>query len=492
VNVVSVGFLAVMATLGQAKGSVTDHFSHSCWLKLGGNINKAIVAYKKAEGHLPDSLSSLVPDYLSAKDLRCPADRSMAGDPGHDGHADPAGGVSYSYETSNAVSGGMAIPPGPPPESDLPGKSWGSERNVRLWLRKFYGDRPPMVRCLHHTDLGFNPTAINLTLDGEVYIGGPEWQRDPETVAEFARRAARDLYANTVRFEENWKLSGISEITRGWGSAGRSEVATGPITDLATALLKQAELLKDPVDAERIAARLFLHVRNYQAAETAAKRLLARADHAEDEDTRQVLAESLNGRGLYREAGTVYQQMMIHNPESKNIRASLADTFEASGQVAEAEELRASIEPGRILLDHKAPEFLVPLLNGPDVSIAKLLKNKKAVLVNFWFIRCGPCREELPKLQKIYDEMKGKGLEVVAINSDDEFAAIRRYTETSGWTFPIALGTLEKQRKSIPELYFVELFPTNFLIDATGKVVYRRVGWDEASLREALKKLDVE
>jgi hypothetical protein len=41
-------------------------------------------------------------------------------------------------------------------------------------------------------------------------------------------------------------------------------------------------------------------------------------------------------------------------------------------------------------------------------------------------------------------------------------------------------------------MYFVELFPTNFLIDSTGKVVYRRVGWDDVEIRAALKKIGIE
>lgn len=487
--------LIVSALIQDApRGSVTDHARHECRMKLDGKIYQAINAYKKAEGQLPDSLSALVPDYLSKNALRCPADRSKNGEPGFDGHPDPAGGVSYSYEVSNAVSGGIAIPPGKPPESDLPDKAWGTERNVRLWLRKFYGDRPPIVRCLHHTalDVDFTPIAENLTLDGELYTSVLDWRRDPETIAEFARKAARDLYADSFKFQENWKLSGISETTRSWGKGGQSEAAAGPITDLATALQKNAHMLDDQVDAERIAARLFLQVRSYQSAETAAKVLLARPDHADDEDTNQVLAESLAGRGLYREAGAVFQQMMLHNPESKNIRATLADTMEASGKLAEAEELRASLDPGRILLNHKAPEFQLPLLAGEDASIVGMLKGKKAILVNFWFIRCEPCREELPKLQKLYGELKGKGLDVLAINRDDEFAAIHRYIQTSGLSFPIGLGTLEKQHRNLADLYFVEMFPTNYLIDTTGKVVYRRVGWDEAGIRAALKKLGVE
>jgi thiol-disulfide isomerase/thioredoxin len=265
-----------------------------------------------------------------------------------------------------------------------------------------------------------------------------------------------------------------------------------PITDLASVLRRKADLLSDPADADRIAARLFLHVRDYPAAETAARALLERPGHAEEQDARQILAESLSGRGLYREAGVVYRSMLLKDPKSKNIRASLAETLDAEGRNAEASKLTEAIDPGRILVGHTAPGFSVRLMGGQESSIPGSLKGKKALLVNFWFVRCGPCREEFPALQKLYDDLKGKGLEVVAVNTDDEETVISRYVKTSGWTFPIALGSKHGQGKSTSELYFVELFPTNFLIDATGKVVYRRVGWDDVAIRAALKKLGVE
>src|SRR5262249_49060982 len=158
----------------------------------------------------PDCLSELVPKFLHDRSsLRCPVDRSRAGEPGFNGHADSQGGVSYSYELSGESSGGMAIPPGPPPPSDLPGKPWGTHRNVRLWLRRYYGDRPPIVRCLHHSDRD-GPIAINLTLDGHIYRGGAEWEHDAENIAEFARRATAELTTDRNEFAKNWSLSGIS------------------------------------------------------------------------------------------------------------------------------------------------------------------------------------------------------------------------------------------------------------------------------------------
>ncbi len=111
--------------------------------------------------------------------------------------------------------------------------------------------------------------------------------------------------------------------------------------------------------------------------------------------------------------------------------------------------------------------------------------------MNFWFYRCGPCREEFPRLQALYDALKDKGLAVIAIDSDDDRETIARYAKASGWTFPIAFGLEAMGGINIPNAYRVNLFPTNFLIDAEGNIAYRCINWDEAGLRAALARLGV-
>ena len=142
--------------------------------------------------------------------------------------------------------------------------------------------------------------------------------------------------------------------------------------------------------------------------------------------------------------------MRRNNPESRNIRAQLADALDASGQRGEAEELIAQIEPGRAMVGKPAPSFRVPLLGGTESAVGGRLQGKKALLVNFWFLRCAPCREEFPRLQALYDSLKGEGLDVVAIDSDDDRESITRYARKSGWTFPIAFGREERGGINIP------------------------------------------
>ena len=66
-----------------------------------------------------------------------------------------------------------------------------------------------------------------------------------------------------------------------------------------------------------------------------------------------------------------------------------------------------------------APDFtLKDVLQGKDYSLSQF--KGKVVLINFFTFFCGPCREEMPDLNKINNELKGQGLQTlgIALSSD--------------------------------------------------------------------------
>jgi hypothetical protein len=85
--------------------------------------------------------------------------------------------------------------------------------------------------------------------------------------------------------------------------------------------------------------------------------------------------------------------------------------------------------------------------------------------------------------------MKNKGLQLVAVNNGDSKATINRYVAQNKFSFPIVLG--DQGSPSVFEKFGVEAFPTNYLLDSRGRVVYRSIGFDETGLRTALAKLGV-
>jgi hypothetical protein len=87
----------------------------------------------------------------------------------------------------------------------------------------------------------------------------------------------------------------------------------------------------------------------------------------------------------------------------------------------------------------------------------------------------------------MYAGLKAKGLNLIAINNGDKAEVINKYVAEGGFTFPIVLG--ERGQNSVFSQYGVQAYPTNYLLDGEGNVVFRSVGFDEAGLRAALERL---
>src|SRR5713226_6722311 len=66
--------------------------------------------------------------------------------------------------------------------------------------------------------------------------------------------------------------------------------------------------------------------------------------------------------------------------------------------------------------DHSAtPDFTLPDLQGKKVALKDF--RGKLVLLNFWASWCTPCREEMPAMERLYQEFKDKGLVILAVNT---------------------------------------------------------------------------
>lgn len=95
-------------------------------------------------------------------------------------------------------------------------------------------------------------------------------------------------------------------------------------------------------------------------------------------------------------------------------------------------------------------------------------------------------------MQKIYDELKDKGLELIAINGFDNKDVINNYVKENKFSFGIVMaGGDSGQSYDVGKFYGVQAYPTNYVLDPEGKVVWRGVGFNEAEIRAALEKLGV-
>tara|TARA_B100001248_G_scaffold262354_1_gene257723 strand:+ start:4517 stop:5071 length:555 start_codon:yes stop_codon:yes gene_type:complete len=100
----------------------------------------------------------------------------------------------------------------------------------------------------------------------------------------------------------------------------------------------------------------------------------------------------------------------------------------------------------------------------------------KAVLVSFWASWCAPCLIELPDFQKLYEKYSSDGLEILAINLDDNgdeaYPFVKRFWESKNIAFP----TYYDFSKASADKLMVSRLPTNFLLNADHEIVFESQG----------------
>src|SRR5579875_3828801 len=135
-----------------------------------------------------------------------------------------------------------------------------------------------------------------------------------------------------------------------------------------------------------------------------------------------------------------------------------------------------------------AAPFALEDLNGRLVTLADL--RGKAVFLNVWATYCGPCREEMPSIETLYDEFKNnKDFVILAVSQDTRGReAVEPYVEQNGYHFEVLLDPENK----VGEAYDVGGVPETFIIDRDGRIVAHHMGafdWSSAEFRAALQNL---
>jgi thiol-disulfide isomerase/thioredoxin len=118
----------------------------------------------------------------------------------------------------------------------------------------------------------------------------------------------------------------------------------------------------------------------------------------------------------------------------------------------------------------KVIEFSVKDLNGKIFNNNELKGyNYLIVLSATW---CAPCQRQLPKLKKIYETFKDKGLKVVYFNVDDDVTRWKKHVLTNKLSWINVSERLKPAQSKIPKSFGVSAYPTSILIKKTGEIVY--------------------
>nr|WP_295775353.1 TlpA disulfide reductase family protein [Rhodoferax sp.] len=118
-----------------------------------------------------------------------------------------------------------------------------------------------------------------------------------------------------------------------------------------------------------------------------------------------------------------------------------------------------------------APDFTLRTVGGPNLRLQE--QRGQVVLVNFWATWCGPCRQEMPQLNKLYDKYRAAGFVLLGINVDDNSQHASDVAQKMGLRFPVLLDS----DKAVSRLYDLSTMPTTVLIDREGRVRHVHNGY---------------
>jgi len=145
-------------------------------------------------------------------------------------------------------------------------------------------------------------------------------------------------------------------------------------------------------------------------------------------------------------------------------------------------------DPGMVGPGTEAPAF-----EATDVSSGTLVSlndyRGRVVLLNIWATWCPSCEEEMPSMQRLYEQLRDRPFSVVAVSIDvSSRQHVKDWIDERDLTFDV----LHDPEGRIERIYQTTGVPESFVIDPAGMIVKREIGareWDNPSARALFQRL---
>lgn len=139
-----------------------------------------------------------------------------------------------------------------------------------------------------------------------------------------------------------------------------------------------------------------------------------------------------------------------------------------------------------VTLEDHAPDFTLKSLAGENLRLEEY--RGQVVLINFWASWCGPCRQEMPLLDRLHSRYEETGFAVLGVNVEGEREPAQEIVDKTKVTFPVLIDEQQK----VSEMYELEAMPSTVVVDRDGVVRYIHHGYkpgDETKYYEVVKAL---
>jgi thiol-disulfide isomerase/thioredoxin len=122
----------------------------------------------------------------------------------------------------------------------------------------------------------------------------------------------------------------------------------------------------------------------------------------------------------------------------------------------------------------RLPEIGLKDLRGARIDAASL--KGKVVIVDFWASWCGPCKQEMPVLERLYKKYKARGLVIVGVSVDQEAANVKSFLKQ----LPVSFSIVHDAEHQVAGRFSPPRMPSSYIADRNGIVRYVHGGFREA------------
>jgi cytochrome c biogenesis protein CcmG/thiol:disulfide interchange protein DsbE len=127
------------------------------------------------------------------------------------------------------------------------------------------------------------------------------------------------------------------------------------------------------------------------------------------------------------------------------------------------------------LVGRVAPNFTLPQLGGPALTLSKL--RGQVVVLNFWASWCTECQVEQAALSQTWQQFRDSGVVVIGVNFEDSSSNASNYVRTAGVSYPV----VEDNGSRTALAYGLRGVPETFVMNKAGRIVDHVIGPIDAS-----------
>ncbi|MEM9058096.1 MAG: TlpA disulfide reductase family protein [Pseudomonadota bacterium] len=121
--------------------------------------------------------------------------------------------------------------------------------------------------------------------------------------------------------------------------------------------------------------------------------------------------------------------------------------------------------------EDSAPDFTLKSRDGSNLRLSEL--RGQVVMINFWASWCGPCRQEMPLLDELYQQYEPLGFTLLGVNVEQDVADAERLLKDAPVSFPV----LYDPDNAVTKAYDVVAMPSTILVDRDGNMRYVHHGY---------------